>query len=140
MGLRFTVIYKGRTKSKIFLAAVLNNDKSQKLQDLVLNDVTPLSLGQVDCHGVMKVFIKRNTKIPVTVTQRWETSKDNQKACSFMVYEGERAIAEDNIYLGKFVLEGIPPKKKGEVKFDNTFAIDKDGILNVKSICIENGK
>ena len=119
---------------------MLNNDKSPQLQGLVLNDVTPLSIGKSDYLGVMKVFIPRNSKIPIKVTQRnWTTIKDNQTSVCIQVYEGERAMCEDNVHLGKFVLEGLPPKKKGEVKIQHTFYVDKDGILTVNSICQDNG-
>ena len=106
----------------------MNKDKSPQLQDLVLNDVAPLSIGMSDVKGVMNVFIKRNSKIPLEVTQNDWVNLENQETASIEVYEGERAMVQDNVLLGKFLLEGVPRRKAGEVKFKFTFKVDKDGI------------
>ena len=119
----------------------MNKDKTPELQGLVLNDVAPLSIGISDAKGVMEVFIERNSKIPLEVVQNnWVTHKDNQENASIEVYEGERAMAADNVLLGQFVLEGIPLKKAGEVKFQFKVNVDKDGILKVNAECLNNGK
>ncbi|XP_074270758.1 heat shock 70 kDa protein 18-like [Silene latifolia] len=103
-------------------------------KDTVLVDVTPLSLGlEVNEDAVMNIFIPRNTTIPTKISKTGYTSKDNQEAVQLSVYEGERLIAKDNNFLGKFLLYNLPPRPKGECKFDVCFNIDADGILTVSA-------
>ncbi|XP_075484915.1 heat shock cognate 70 kDa protein-like [Primulina tabacum] len=131
-------------------AANLTGQGNQEIQDLVVWDVTPLSLGVGVTDDEMSIVVPRNTTVPSKTEKRFTTRSDNETAVTFSVYEGERARASDNILLGKFVLSGIAPAPRHVPKLKVCFDIDCNGILivsaedektsNANSIVINNVK
>jgi molecular chaperone DnaK len=106
---------------------------SGDVKDMLLLDVTPLSLGIETLGGVMTVLIPRNTTIPTKKSESFSTAADNQSSVEVKVFQGERPMATDNRLLGKFGLDGIPPAPRGIPQIEVTFDIDANGIVNVSA-------
>ncbi|XP_058762931.1 heat shock 70 kDa protein 18-like [Vicia villosa] len=113
--------------------AALLSDGFRNVPNLVLQDITPLSLGMFILGDIMSVVIPRNTCIPIKITKGFETTEDNQSLANIQVYEGERTRASDNNLLGSFTLSNIPPAPRG-YSINICFAIDENGILTVTAI------
>jgi molecular chaperone DnaK len=111
-----------------------------EVKDVLLLDVTPLSLGLETLGGVMTVLIERNTTIPVRKSEVFSTAEDNQTAVDIHVLQGERPMASDNMSLGRFRLEGLPPAPRGVPQVEVTFDIDANGIINVTARDKATGK
>ncbi|PLV59110.1 molecular chaperone DnaK [Thermotoga sp. KOL6] len=121
-------------------AAILAGTEGAKGRDIVLVDVTPLTLGIEVKGGLFEPIIPRNTKIPVRKSKIFTTVEDGQTEVEIRVYQGERPIARENIFLGSFKLVGIPPAPRGVPQIEVTFDIDSDGIVHVSAKDLGSGK
>jgi molecular chaperone DnaK len=121
-------------------AAIQAGVLAGEVKDIVLLDVTPLSLGIETLGGVMTKLVERNTTIPVRRSETFSTAEDNQTSVDVHVLQGERPMARDNKSLGHFRLEGIPPAPRGIPKIEVTFDIDANGIVNVSAKDQATGK
>ena len=121
-------------------AAIQGGVLAGEVKDVLLLDVTPLSLGVETLGGVMTTLIDRNTTIPIKKAEIFSTAEDNQTAVDIHVLQGERPMAPDNMTLGRFRLEGIPPAPRGLPQVEVTFDIDANGIINVKAQDKATGK
>jgi len=123
-----------------FGAAIQAGVLTGEVKDIVLLDVTPLSLGIETLGGIMTVLIPRNTTIPIRKSQIFTTAEDDQTAVDIRILQGERPLASDNVLLGTFTLTGIPPAPRGVPQIEVTFDIDANGILHVTAKDKATGK
>jgi L1 cell adhesion molecule like protein len=121
-------------------AAILSGNSDEKLDSLLLLDVTPLSLGVETAGEVMTAIIPRGSTVPIKKTQIFSTAADNQPGCTICVFEGERKFTKDCNQLGKFDLRGIPPMPRGTPQIEITYEVDVNGILNVSACEKSSGK